>query len=383
MNGNYKKIISTIVVLGVLGAIIYLEAGKPEQSSVTAGSHDIDIALDSLAKEEKAKTYEVGKEISTPDGFINTDFDGDGKENGITISELIGNKIVLVDFWTYSCINCQRTTPYLNAWYEKYKDDGLVILGIHTPEFEFEKEYANVTRAVEKFEIEYPVILDNDYSTWNSYLNKYWPRKYLLDVDGFIVYEHIGEGGYDETEAVIVKALNELKERNGEAPITVRDVAPEGIDVVDTSKPRSPETYLGASRVQYIANLPSLDCLEGSCEFPKVSDLNLNTYSLFGTWRMQPEEAVLESGNGSIFLKFTGNKVNLVAGSETGVTAEIYLDGERIPESVAGGDVEGGSVLFKENQLYNLVDLRGEYGEHTLEIRFLDAGVSAFAFTFG
>ena len=145
-------------------------------------------------QQEKSKRYSVAKEITTPDGFINTD----GKP--VTIGEFVGKKVVLLDIWTYSCINCQRTTPYLNAWYEKYKDDGLVIIGLHTPEFEFEKVYQNVLDATNRLGIKYPVVLDNDYSTWNAYQNRFWPRKYLIDIDGFVVYDHIGEGAYEETE---------------------------------------------------------------------------------------------------------------------------------------------------------------------------------------
>ena len=176
-----KNIILLVAVLIVVGAIFYLESLKPEQSDL-----DPVVADNIVPVEEKASMYEEAKEITTPDGFINVD--------DISVSELIGKKVVLVDFWTYSCINCQRTLPFLNAWYDKYKDQGLEILAIHTPEFEFEKDYGNVLAATEKFDIEYPVILDNDYSTWRAYKNRYWQRKYIIDIDGFIVYDHIGEG---------------------------------------------------------------------------------------------------------------------------------------------------------------------------------------------
>jgi thiol-disulfide isomerase/thioredoxin len=136
-------------------------------------------------------------------GYINT-------HDGFRLSEIVGKKVVLVDFWTYSCINCQRTQPYLNAWYKKYKDAGLEIVGVHTPEFAFEKDRANVVAAVEKFGITYPVVQDNDYQTWGTYGNRYWPRKYLIDIDGYIVYDHIGEGGYEETEEKIQELLRAL-----------------------------------------------------------------------------------------------------------------------------------------------------------------------------
>ena len=152
---------------------------------------------------QKSKKYKVAPDLSTIDGYINTD------NLPITISQYKGKKVVLLDIWTYSCINCQRTLPYLNSWYKKYEDKGLVIIGLHTPEFAFEKVQKNVEDAVKRFDIKYPVVLDNDFSTWNAYGNSFWPHAYLIDMDGYIVYDHIGEGGYEETETAIKKALSE------------------------------------------------------------------------------------------------------------------------------------------------------------------------------
>lgn len=149
----------------------------------------------------KEQEYERAKEISSPSGFINTD--------GVTIQENLGEKVVLLDFWTYSCFNCQNTQPYLNDWQNEYADDGLVIIGVHKPEFEFEKDYAGVAEAVRQAGIEYPVVLDNDDATWDAYDQHYWPTMYLIDADGFVRYKHIGEGAYDETEAKIRDLLAE------------------------------------------------------------------------------------------------------------------------------------------------------------------------------
>src|SRR3989338_266338 len=205
MNAS-KPYILVVVVTTIVGAIYVVSS-----NSVKKGGSSDSVTImprtssgqDEMKKEDKMKRYELAKEITTPDDFINTD------SKPITIGEFVGKKVVLIDFWTYSCINCQRTTPYLNAWDEKYKDKGLVIIGIHTPEFEFEKDYNNVKAAVEKFGIQFPVVLDNDYSTWTAYRNQYWPRKYLIDIDGYIVYDHIGEGAYEETEKKIQEALSE------------------------------------------------------------------------------------------------------------------------------------------------------------------------------
>src|SRR3989344_3254541 len=148
-------------------------------------------------------------EIVNPSGFLNTGVDSDGKVAPVTLGDLVGKKVILVDFMTYSCINCQRTFPHVKAWYEKYKDKGLEIVGIHTPEFAFEKNIENVRVAMKKAGITYPVVLDNDYGTWKAYANNYWPRKYLIDINGNIVYDHIGEGAYEETEMKILELLEE------------------------------------------------------------------------------------------------------------------------------------------------------------------------------
>lgn len=359
--GNKTLLIVALVLIA--GAIFVIESMKPDR--VDVGNADIPSAVGIPDISQKEKMYERAKEISTPDGFINTE--------PFTIEELIGEKIVLVDFWTYSCINCQRTLPYLNSWYEKYADDGLVIVGLHTPEFDFEKDFDNVSRAVDKWGIEYPVVLDNDFSTWRSYNNRYWPRKYLIDVDGFIVYDHIGEGGYEETEMKIVELLNELKARKGESSLVADQGKPVGVQDVDFAKVQTPETYLGSARLQYITGLPSVDCFGKSCQFDRPEKVPLNSFALDGAWVIEAESAIQKSETGSIALRFSASKVNLVAeGFDGPVTAEIVLDGASL-----------GKITIDEADLYNLIDLDGKYGEHLLEVFFSSPGVSAFAFTFG
>lgn len=427
-----KKIILSVVVVAIVGSIFFLESKKAGPVSNSSGEDDIRIE-DSVVVEsdeesgvsdegnmentkdlqdaessesmevqtdagsvlpdsetpkqvitktradtiaEKSTQYERAKEISSPDAFINT--------NGITVGELVGSKIVLIDFWTYSCINCQRTTPYLNSWHDKYADDGLVILGIHTPEFEFEKELDNVEKATAALGIKYPVIMDNDYSTWQAYKNRYWPRKYIVDIDGFITYDHIGEGRYEETEAKIVELLNEKNKVLGiNKVVTVDPRTPEEIDQVDFSKVKTRESYFGTSRIEYLSNLPADGCPGDECEFTLLDEVPLNHFAVGGHWKFGSEEAELLSGEGVIVSHFSASKVNLVGGSEEGVEATVYLDGEIIPDMFAGSDVVGGKVIFKDHDLYNLVDLKGDYSEHLLEIRFEEPGIEAFAFTFG
>ncbi|MEK7143346.1 MAG: redoxin family protein [Patescibacteria group bacterium] len=369
-----RMIIFVTLIALVIGGIIYLNSQKASRAAI-GGKVEVKTTMN---KEEKTKRYPVAKEITTPDGFINTE----GKP--VAIGEFVGKKVVLLDIWTYSCINCQRTTPYLNAWYEKYKDKGLVIIGLHTPEFEFEKDYQNVLKATKRIGIKFPVVLDNDYSTWNAYQNRFWPRKYLIDIDGFVVYDHIGEGAYEETEKKIVELLNERSTILGEEKVPF-DMKKSGNAVdVQFGMVKSKETYLGSSRVEYIANLPGPSCFGNICNFTEPGSLPLNTFALSGAWTIKKEEAYLNETPGDISIRFSANKVNLVAGGNGKIIrAEIYLDDKKISDIQAGSDVKDGNVLFENSQLYNLVDLRGNYGEHILKIKILDGGFSGFAFTFG
>ncbi len=304
------------------------------------------------------------KEIVNPAGFVNSE--------PFELADFVGKKVILLDFVTYSCINCQRTFPYLNDWYEKYKDQGFEIVGIHTPEFAFEKDIDNVRRAAKEFELEFPLVLDNDYGTWSAYENRYWPRKYLIDIHGNVVYDHIGEGGYEETESKIVELLNERKRFLGESGVVAMDPGEPVVEKTDFDAIRTPETYLGSARMQYLVNLPKTSCLSGSCSY-SFGTGTPRGYELSGQWKIDGEYALLEKGEGAIRIAFTANKVNLVAGSAAGpVRVEVYVDGVLHKQAV-----------INEHDLYNLVDLGGEYGSHVVEIRFLDPGVSAFAFTFG
>lgn len=367
---NLLAVGALIVIAAVIGGI---EITKPNQSNTPAQ----EIVLDANERREaKAKQFDTAKEITTPDGFINSPIAGIDQNQTFTLADYIGEKVVLVEFWTYSCINCQRVIPFLNNWHKKYEDEGLVIVGIHTPEFEFEKDFENVQQAVEKYDVEWPVVLDNDYSTWRAYNNRYWPRKYLIDIDGFVVYDHIGEGAYEETEAKIVELLNERKQVLGEeADLAVKGGEVMGVQEVDFEQVGTHETYLGASRIRFIRNLPRTTCLTESCDYSFNGDSATGGYELEGTWLTEPETITLESSTGALRMLFTASKVNLVAGAPDGQTvrARILVDGEEVNQ-----------VTFTdEHDLYNLVDLNGSYETHILEIQFEGPGIAAFAFTFG
>lgn len=201
-------ILAALLALILVGTYIWV-ASTPPRSEPVVVENNVATTSESafLTQEEKAKRYPKAIDISTPDAFINTD------GNEISIKQFEGEKVVLVNFWTYSCINCKRTLGHINSWYEELEDEGLEIIGIHTPEFAFEHKLENVQQAVLDEMIKYPVVLDNDYSTWRSYKNRYWPRRYLVDIDGYIIYDHIGEGKYEETREKIKEALKEREER--------------------------------------------------------------------------------------------------------------------------------------------------------------------------
>ena len=320
----------------------------------------------------KAVKFPSAKELVDPSGFINTD--------KITIKDLIGKKVILVDFWTFSCINCQRTIPYLNAWYEKYKDKGLEIVGIHTPEFEFEKELKNVQNAVSYYKIKYPVVLDNDFATWNAYANRYWPRKYLIDIDGFIVYDHAGEGAYIETEKKIQNLLDERAQTLGINMDMDDSLAkPEGAEDVDFSKQRSPEIYFGSERNSYLGN--GVSGQSGVQRLKEPVGVKTNVLYLVGDWDFNEEFAEAKSKNSKIIFRYQAQKVFMVASAEKGVKAKVLVDSEPVG-SKAGSDVKEGFVTFNEDRLYRLVE-DDNWGEHTLEIIFEEPGAKVFTFTFG
>lgn len=292
----------------------------------------------------------------------------------LTIAELKG-KVVLVDFWTYTCINCIRTLPHVTSWYDKYKDKGFVVVGVHTPEFEFEKNTQNVEKAISQFGIHYPVAQDNNYATWNAYDNQYWPAEYLIDVKGNIRRYHFGEGEYDQTEKAIRILLEEKGSKVKENMSRVNDETP------SNSQDLSPETYIGASRMQYL--FPNGRVEVGKYDFKLDSSLQTNSFSLGGTWNIQKEEA-LSGKNATLIYNFFANKVYLVMRpADGGSKVKITLDGKELTPENAGIDVKNGLINIDQDRLYNLVDLKGNSGNHILKLEFLTPGTKVYAFTFG
>jgi thiol-disulfide isomerase/thioredoxin len=298
----------------------------------------------------------------------------------LTPDDLRG-KVVLIDFWTYSCINCIRTFPHLNDWHRRYASRGLVIVGVHTPEFAFEKDPANVRAALAEHGIAYPVAMDNDYATWRAFSNRYWPAHYLADRGGVVRYTHFGEGNYAETERAIERLLAEGGEA---APAAVPAERPPAADL---SRVKTPEIYLGYERLSRIANRePVLPDRRQTFREPDAPAPG--RFHLAGEWRVAKTYAELEGPAGKIVVRYDADKANMVLASADGreLIAEVYVDGRPATAENRGRDVvlEGGRALcrVREPRLYNLAATAAA-GRHTLELRFLSPGARAYTFTFG
>jgi thiol-disulfide isomerase/thioredoxin len=277
-------------------------------------------------------------------------------------AEALRGRVVLVDFWTFSCVNWLRTLPYVSAWAERYADRGLVVVGVHAPEFGFEHDLDNVRRATAELGVGYPVVIDNDFAIWRAFGNRYWPAVYLVDRDGRVRFRHFGEEAYDETERAIQELLG-LEE-------ALVDVTADGLSAAaDWDSLGSPETYLGYARGKRRSD-------------QSADDLALNQWALAGRWAVGEESAVLDAAGGSIAYRFAGRDVNLVlSGGPSRFT--VRLDG-RPPGADHGVDVdESGTGTLDEPRMYQLVRQRGAGEERTFEIEFGDPGARAYVFTFG
>jgi cytochrome c biogenesis protein CcdA/thiol-disulfide isomerase/thioredoxin len=292
-------------------------------------------------------------------------------------------KVVLVDFWTYSCINCLRTLPYVRAWAEKYRDQGLVVIGVHAPEFAFEKDIGNVKRAVADLGVSYPVAIDNDYVIWRAFGNHYWPAHYFIDAQGRVRHHHFGEGQYDESEHVIQQLLAEAG-ASGAAASPVKVDAAGAQAAPDFAEVRSPETYIGYARAANFASPGGASPDEAHVY--KTAPLRLNEWSLAGGWTMGEERADLNAAGGEIAFRFHARDLHLVLGpGEDGkpVRFRVKIDGAA-PGDNHGADVNAqGEGSVTGERLYQLVRQTGAIGDRLFEIEFLDPGVRAYAFTFG
>lgn len=332
---------------------------------------------------DKTKIGKPTSDITLPKGPFAPELIPGGvwfNSNPLKLADLKG-KVVIIDFWTYSCINCQRTLPYLRQWYERYKDKGLVIIGVHSPEFEFEKNESNVRKAIVDFQLKYPIMQDNNFDTWRAYNNRYWPAKYFIDKDGYIRYTHFGEGAYDESEKVIQELLKETGATN--IPTDINNPTYQ-------INSKTPETYLGYGR---IANFASPEGIKqnalGSYTQPDV--LGDNTVAYEGNWNIMDEYANPKKG-AKLFLNFDAKEVFLVmrptrsatqgvAAGTKGVTTKVkvYLDNKM---QYSGVDNINGIVVVDADRLYKLINLPTP-GRHILRLEFEDSNAELYAFTFG
>jgi cytochrome c biogenesis protein CcdA/thiol-disulfide isomerase/thioredoxin len=293
-------------------------------------------------------------------------------------------KVVLIDFWTYSCINCLRSVPYVEAWWEKYKKDGLVVIGVHTPEFAFEKEPANVEKSLSGLKIAYPVAVDSNYAIWKAFNNQYWPAHYFIDAQGTIRYHHFGEGKYQESEEVIQQLLREKNASLKTAGLV--QVNADGSQAApDLGDVASPETYVGYERQQnYIS--PQKIRHDAAQAYTAPSRLTVNQWGLDGNWNVSGEHAALVAAPGKIIFRFHARDLHLVMGpGKNGkpVRFRVTIDGTPAGADHGVDTDEQGNGDVQEYRLYQLVRQKGKIEDRTFQIEFLDPGVQAFAFTFG
>ncbi len=352
-----------------------LEASASAQAALEdvrgESAHGVGAAAASALRSKTAANGQTNLPVlgSAPEFVGNAHWFNTRDDRPLTLHALRG-RVVLVDFWTYSCINCLRTLPYLTAWDRKYREDGLTIVGVHSPEFPFEKEAGNVEEAIERNGIHYPVAQDNELATWTAYGNQYWPAEYFIDAEGRVRYAHFGEGEYGKKGQIIRQLLAEAGRKVPGQKTQVHAIAP-------SATVTTPETYLGAARAERFTN-PMLS--PGSHDFTAPASLPVNEFAYHGRWRIGLDSAAAEGG--SLDLNFGARRAYLVLGSPGHPrTMRVLLDGRPISDDDAGADVHNGVVEIAAQRLYNLVDLP-RVEDHVLSL-VPQAGVTGYAFTFG
>jgi thiol-disulfide isomerase/thioredoxin len=292
-------------------------------------------------------------------------------------------KVVLVQFWTYTCINWRRTLPYIRTWAEKYKDQGLVVIGVHSPEFEFEKDIANVRWAVNDMKIDYPIAVDSEHVIWDAFRNQYWPALYFIDAQGHVRHQQFGEGSYEQSEMTIQEMLREA----GASAVSLKPVSSTatGLEVAaDWDDLKSPENYVGSGRAENFASPGGTTLKPRTYELP--ARLRLNEWALSGDWTVKPDRATLNEAGGRIVYRFHARDLHLVMGPATAGTPvkfRVLLDGQP-PGASHGNDIDGsGTGMVKEQRLYQLIRQPKPITDHEFRIEFLGPGVETFAFTFG
>lgn len=368
-----KNEIKTAIILGIIISVVVGSLSFAFSIIETSQSPQ-QIPNDNLQKQTVDKSgFKKAPKLVGIDDYINTTPE--------ELEKAIQGKVVLYDIWTYSCINCIRTLPYITAWNEKYADDGLLIIGIHSPEFEFEKNVKNVQMAVEKYGITYPVVLDNEWQTWKAFENRYWPRKYIADHEGYIRYDHIGEGAYQETEKVIQQLLEERADNLG---LNIDSSEPlVDLEEFQHTTFRTPELYFGYKFAEGRNQLGNSEGFkpENDVAYTSPDNIQQHYFYLDGTWKNLEGSMKLVSDSGRIKLSYFAKEVNIVTANKGDLT--ILLDGNKILQNYAGKDVNrGGKLYTSEPKLYNIVNSDNAEG-HTLEIIVNSSGFEIYTFTFG
>ena len=366
-----KSEIKTAIMLGI-GIAIAIVVLSVVFSTFDSGFEPTTVSENSGTGIDKSK-YKMAPELVGIAYYLNTTPE--------ELAKQIKDKVVLYDIWTYSCINCVRTLPYITAWNEKYSDQGLLIIGIHSPEFEFEKDPNNVKMAIEKYGITYPVVMDNDMKTWKAFENRYWPRKYIADHEGYIRYDHIGEGNYQETEKVIQQLL---KERADDLGLQVASAKPlVDIQEFEHTVFRTPELYFG---YKFAEGRNQLGSQEGFSEdkivtYQDPDQIQLHEFYPIGKWKNLQDSMELVSDSGSIKLQYNAKEVNIVTANYGEL--EIFLDGVPLPSEYTGKDIqEENRITVNEPGLYNIIS-SPDSSTHILEMKVNSPGFQMFTFTFG
>lgn len=375
---NISAVLTGVAVVALIaGFAVYFNSPELNQQSVRSINSNSNDGLSNVQLSIDKSKFKKAPEFEGITSYINS--------NGTKLSDLKG-KVVLIDFWTYSCINCIRTLPYLVDWNQKYSDKGLVIVGIHSPEFEFEKGIDNVKQAVTRFGIKYPVLLDNDHGTWNAFQNSYWPRKYLVDSEGFIRYDHIGEGGYVETENAI---RNLLAERAGQQSISLTSVNQTDLSVpesqsVDFNQIKTPELYFGYQYARsQLGNNEGFDPEKIVNYTLPSSKLKPNVIYLEGEWKNNADSMELVGKDGKIILDYSAKSINIVAGGKGEITAMEFGKDNQTSNPYSGNDLDSeGKLTIDGQRLYN-IGSHQNYGNHQIAIDVSGTNFRIYTFTFG
>jgi cytochrome c biogenesis protein CcdA/thiol-disulfide isomerase/thioredoxin len=387
-----RRILGVAVLAGVIAVAFGLDRGLLTRLSLSSTSGLEQRLVDRFHPASQQKRVVLNQTInisdSTSDGVPSALPDLSGATAWINSAPLtpasLRGKVVLVDFWTYSCINCLRTLPYIKAWNEKYKNSGLVILGVHTPEFPFEKDESNVRKAVHDLGITYPVAMDNDYRIWRNFHNQYWPADYLVDASGRIRFHHFGEGDYEQSEQQIRTLLQEANRQP--LPGVIATIAATGTEAApDSNDVQSPETYVGYQRAENFASPGGFE--EDEPHLYRIpAQFKLNQWALAGKWQDEGQIATALAPGASITYRFHARDLHLVLGPSKGgvpVRFRITIDG-KAPGADRGMDTDAdGYGVVTENRLYQLIRQKGSIRNRTFRIEFLAPGVQAYSFTFG